>query len=233
MTPTSTGTNPLEGPAAAAFDASRVLAQLRLPEKAALLCGVNNWFTASIQRRAQSVDVPSVEFADGPHGLRRESGVPMVWVPASAYPTASALAASWDRELIGRVAAAIGQEAISQGAQVVLGPGVNMKRSPLCGRNFEYYAEDPQLAGELASSYVTGLQSMGVGACLKHFAANNQELERTRVSVVADERALREIYLAAFERVVKRADPWTVMCSYNRLFGVHASESRWLLTEVL
>ncbi|MFD0522280.1 glycoside hydrolase family 3 protein [Paractinoplanes durhamensis] len=143
------------------------------------------------------------------------------------------MGASWDRDLVRRVAAAIGAEARAEGVQVVLGPGVNMKRSPLCGRNFEYFAEDPMLAGELGAAYVRGLQETGVGASLKHFAANNQEIERTRISVEADERTLREIYLAAFERVVKTADPWTVMCSYNRLHGVHASENRWLLTEIL
>ncbi len=143
----------------------------------------------------------------------------MVWVPATAFPTASALGASWDRDLVRRVGVALGEEARAEGVQVVLGPGVNMKRSPLCGRNFEYFSEDPLHAGELGVAYVRGVQSVGVGTSLKHFAANNQEIERTRISVVADERTLREIYLAAFERVVLAADPWTVMCSYNRLRG--------------
>jgi len=143
------------------------------------------------------------------------------------------MGASWDRDLVRRVGEAIGEEARAEGVQVVLGPGVNMKRSPLCGRNFEYFSEDPLHSGELGAAYVRGVQSVGVGTSLKHFAANNQEIERTRISVVADERTLRETYLAAFERVVKLANPWTVMCSYNRLHGVHASENRWLLTEVL
>lgn len=215
------------------FDVDAVLARLTLEEKASLLSGHDDWYTETIHRPADGVDVPAIEVGDGPHGLRKETGVDMVWVPATGFPTASAMGASWDRDLVRRVARAIGEEARAEGVQVVLGPGVNMKRSPLCGRNFEYFAEDPLLAGELGAAYVEGVQSVGVGTSLKHFAANNQEIERTRISVEADERTLRETYLAAFERVVTQADPWTVMCSYNRLHGVHASENRWLLTEVL
>ncbi|WP_433364095.1 beta-glucosidase family protein [Actinoplanes sp. CA-142083] len=205
------------------------IAALTLEEKASLLSGHDDWYTEAIDR----LGLPAIEVGDGPHGLRKETGVDMVWVPATGFPTASAMGASWDRDLVRRVAVAIGEEARAEGVQVVLGPGVNMKRSPLCGRNFEYFSEDPLLSGELGSAYVKGVQSVGVGASLKHFAANNQEIERTRISVEADERTLREIYLAAFERVVKAADPWTVMCSYNRLHGVHASENRWLLTTIL
>ena len=215
------------------FDVDAVLAALTLTEKASLLSGVDDWFTQSFDRPGLPSPVPAIEVGDGPHGLRKETGIDMVWVPATAFPTASAMGASWDRSLMRRVAAAIGEEARAEGVQVVLGPGVNMKRSPLCGRNFEYFSEDPVHAGELGAAYVAGLQGTGVGASLKHFAANNQEVERTRISVVADERTLRETYLAAFERVVRLADPWTVMCSYNRLLGVHASQNRWLLTEVL
>jgi beta-glucosidase len=213
----------------APFDVDAVLAALTLEEKASLLSGHDDWYTETIDR----LHVPAIEVGDGPHGLRKETGVDMVWVPATGFPTASAMGASWDRDLVRRVATAIGEEARAEGVQVVLGPGVNMKRSPLCGRNFEYFAEDPLLSGELGAAYVEGVQSAGVGASLKHFAANNQEIERTRISVEADERTLRETYLAAFERVVTTADPWTVMCSYNRLRGVHASENRWLLTDVL
>ncbi|MBU2670281.1 glycoside hydrolase family 3 C-terminal domain-containing protein [Actinoplanes bogorensis] len=202
---------------------------LTLEEKASLLSGHDEWYTETIER----LGIPAIEVGDGPHGLRKETGVDMVWVPATGFPTASAMGASWDRDLVRRVAVAIGEEARAEGVQVVLGPGVNMKRSPLCGRNFEYFSEDPLLSGELGTAYVRGMQSVGVGSSLKHFAANNQEIERTRISVEADDRTLREIYLAAFERVVKAADPWTVMCSYNRLRGVHASENRWLLTEIL
>ncbi|WP_433675908.1 glycoside hydrolase family 3 C-terminal domain-containing protein [Microbacterium gorillae] len=215
------------------FDVDTVLSELTLEEKASLLSGVDDWYTQVIDRPGLTRPVPAIEVGDGPHGLRKETGVDMVWVPATGFPTASAMGATWDRRLMRRVAAAIGEEARAEGVQVVLGPGVNMKRSPLCGRNFEYFSEDPLHSGELGVAYVAGLQSVGVGASLKHFAANNQEVERTRISVVADERTLRETYLAAFERVVTRAEPWTVMCSYNRLLGVHASQNRWLLTEVL
>ncbi|WP_323099543.1 beta-glucosidase [Intrasporangium sp. YIM S08009] len=215
------------------FDVDAVLAALTLEEKASLLSGRDDWYTEPIERPADDVHVPSIEVGDGPHGLRKETGVDMVWVPATCFPTASALGATWDRDLVRRVGEAIGQEARAEGVQVVLGPGVNMKRSPLCGRSFEYFSEDPLLSGELGAAYVEGVQSVGVGTSLKHFAANNQEIERTRISVEADERTLRETYLAAFERVVTKADPWTVMCSYNRLAGVHASENRWLLTDVL
>jgi beta-glucosidase len=215
------------------FDVDDVLAALTLEEKASLLSGVDDWFTQPIDRAGLPASVPSIEVGDGPHGLRKETGVDMVWVPATGFPTASAMGASWDRALMRRVGAAIGEEARAEGVQVVLGPGVNMKRSPLCGRNFEYFSEDPMHSGELGAAYIQGVQSTGVGTSLKHFAANNQEIERTRISVVADERTLREIYFAAFERAIRLSDPWTVMCSYNRLFGVHASQNRWLLTEVL
>ncbi|MBW9110416.1 glycoside hydrolase family 3 C-terminal domain-containing protein [Microbacterium trichothecenolyticum] len=215
------------------FDVDTVLAELTLEEKASLLSGLDDWFTQPIDRPGLSRAVPPIEVGDGPHGLRKETGVDMVWVPATGFPTASAMGASWDRDLTRRVGAAIGEEARAEGVQVVLGPGVNMKRSPLCGRNFEYFSEDPMHSGELGAAYVQGVQSTGVGTSLKHFAANNQEIERTRISVVVDDRTLRETYLAAFERVVRKADPWTVMCSYNRLRGVHASENRWLLTEIL
>lgn len=210
-----------------------LLSALTLEEKASLLSGFDDWRTEPIDRPGLAHPVPSIEVGDGPHGLRKETDIDMVWIPATSFPTASALAASWDRDLVRRVAAAIGDEARALGVDVVLGPGVNIKRSPLCGRNFEYFSEDPRLAGELGAAYVTGVQSRGVGTSLKHFAANNQELERTRISVEADDRTLRELYLAAFERVVREADPWTVMCSYNRVRGEHASQNRWLLTEVL
>ncbi|MFF5626878.1 beta-glucosidase [Microbacterium sp. NPDC012755] len=215
------------------FDVDAVLAALTLEEKASLLSGVDDWFTQTIDRPGLPDAVPAIEVGDGPHGLRKETGVDMVWVPATGFPTASAMGASWDRDLMRRVGAAIGEEARAEGVQVVLGPGVNMKRSPVCGRNFEYFSEDPLHSGEMGAAYVEGVQSTGVGTSLKHFAANNQEIERTRISVVADERTLRETYLSAFERVVKKANPWTVMCSYNRVLGIHASENAWLLTEVL
>ncbi|TXK18902.1 glycoside hydrolase family 3 C-terminal domain-containing protein [Homoserinibacter sp. GY 40078] len=205
------------------------LRTLPLEEKAALVSGVGPYHTHAIP----AIGLPAAEVGDGPHGLRTETGVEMVWIPSTGFPTGSALGATWDRGLVGEVAAAIGEEARAIGVQVLLGPGVNMKRTPLCGRNFEYFSEDPLLAGELAGSYISGVQSTGVGACLKHFAANNQETWRTEVSVEADERTLREIYLEAFRRAIEAADPWSVMCSYNRIGGVHASQNSWLLTEVL
>jgi beta-glucosidase len=176
--------------------------------------------------------------ADGPHGLRRKpeegeyariSGS----LPATCFPTAAALASSFDPGLARLIGEALGAEARAQGVQVVLGPGINIKRSPLCGRNFEYFSEDPLVSGVLAAALVQGLQAQGVGASVKHFAANNQETDRARVSADVDERTLREIYLPAFERVVSEASPWTVMCSYNKINGTYASQSSWLLTEVL
>ena len=211
------------------LDIDALLDQLTLEQKASLLSGSNDWWTQAIA----DLDIPSVEVSDGPHGMRRETGVDMVWFSATAFPTASALATSWDTAITEAVAGAIATEAKAQGVQVVLGPGVNIKRSPLCGRNFEYFSEDPHLAGELGLAYVTGAQNQGIGTSLKHFAANNQEVERTRISVEASERTLREIYFPAFERIVTAANPWTVMCSYNRIHGVHASQNHWLLTTIL
>ena len=176
--------------------------------------------------------------SDGPHGLRAQaeggdhlglSGS----LPATCFPTASAIASSWNPDLMSEVGVALAREARACGVSVVLGPGINMKRSPLCGRNFEYLSEDPLLAGVLATAMVHGVQSLGVGTSLKHFAANNQETDRLRVSAEVDERTLREIYLPAFERVITQARPWTVMCSYNKINGVYASEHRWLLTDLL
>jgi len=176
--------------------------------------------------------------ADGPHGLRVQLNAAdhsgsHTSLPATCFPTAAALASSWNPDLINRVGAAIAEEAQAQGVAVVLGPGVNIKRSLLCGRNFEYFSEDPYLAGTAATAFVTGVQSRGVGTSLKHFAVNNQETDRMRVSAQVHERALREIYLAAFEQCVKQAEPWTVMCSYNRVNGTPASQHHWLLTRVL
>ena len=208
--------------------ARRFVDGLSLEQQAALLSGDGPWHTLAIPP-----ELPAAELSDGPHGLRTETGVDMVWIPSTCFPTGSALGATWDRDLVARVAAAIGEEARALGVQLLLGPGVNLKRTPLCGRNFEYFAEDPALAGDLAAAYISGLQSAGVGACLKHFAANNQETERTEISVEADERTLRELYLETFRRAILAADPWAVMCSYNRIGGVHASQHRWLLTDVL
>ena len=218
------------------LDIPRLLRELTLEEKAALLDGSDRWHTEPVDRPA--VSVPAVMLADGPHGLRKQTPEAARLdqrgsYPATCFPPAVGLSSSWDPDLLRRVGEALGDEARAAGVAVLLGPGINMKRSPLCGRNFEYLAEDPFLAGELAAAFVEGVQSRGVGTSLKHFAANNQETDRRYVSAEVDERTLREIYLAAFERVVTRSQPWTVMCSYNKVNGVYAAENRWLLTDVL
>ena len=211
-----------------------LVAELTLEEKASLVIGSDFWHTAPVER----LGVPRIMVSDGPHGLRaqlREAdhlGL-STSVPATCFPTASALGSSWNADLFRSVGEALGREAAAIGVSVVLGPGINMKRSPLCGRNFEYVSEDPWHSGELATAMVQGMQSQGVGTSVKHYAANNQEDDRLRVSAEIDERTLREIYLPAFERVVKNAQPWTVMCAYNKLNGIYCSEHHWLLTEVL
>ena len=209
-------------------------ADLTLEEKAALTSGESFWTTTPLER----VGVPSIMLTDGPHGLRKqaEAGDHLgmgASVPATCFPPAVGLGSSWDVDLLERVGAALGAEASIEDVAVLLGPGVNIKRSPLCGRNFEYFSEDPVVAGVLGAAIVRGIQSQGVGASLKHFAANNQETDRMRVSADIDPRPLREIYLRGFERVVRDAQPWTVMCAYNRINGVYASEDPWLLTRVL
>ncbi len=209
-------------------------AELSLEQKAALVGGGGFWVTAQIA----SAGIRQIMLTDGPHGLRKQAGGGDHLglgesVASTCFPPAAGIASSWNPELVERVAVALGAEARAEEVAVVLGPGVNIKRSPLCGRNFEYFSEDPWLSGELGSAWVRGLQSQGVGASLKHFAANNQESNRMTVSAEVDERTLREIYFPAFERIVTREQPWTVMCSYNRLNGVPAAENHWLLTEVL
>ena len=208
------------------------MAQLSVEEKASLVAGATFWKTAA------APGIAAITVADGPHGVRRtpDSGQDFGLgesLPATCFPPATGLSSSWNRDLVERVGQALGDESRAQGVNVLLGPGINIKRSPLCGRNFEYFSEDPLISGELGASYVRGLQSRGVGASLKHFAANNQETNRMTVSAEVDERTLRELYLPAFENVVKREQPWTVMCSYNRINGVYAAENEWLLTKVL
>ena len=205
-----------------------------LEEKASLTSGADFWTTKAIDR----LGIPSVMMTDGPHGLRKQSGSTdhlglASSVPATCFPPAVGIGSSFDPEIIERVGAAIGVEAAIENVAVVLGPGINIKRSPLCGRNFEYFSEDPILSGILGAASVRGIQSKGVGTSLKHFAANNQEFDRMRASSDVDPRPLREIYMRGFERVVKDAAPWTVMCSYNKLNGVWTSEDPWLLTSVL
>ncbi|GAA3441425.1 glycoside hydrolase family 3 C-terminal domain-containing protein [Planomonospora venezuelensis] len=207
---------------------------LGLEEKASLTSGSGTWNTTAVPGTVRALTL-----SDGPHGMRRqpESTGDALGIhnslPATCFPPAVALGSSWDPELARRVGAALGREASALGVDVVLGPGVNIKRSPLCGRNFEYFSEDPHLTGVMGAAVVAGIQSLGVGACVKHFAVNNQETDRMRVSAEVDEQTLREIYLPAFEHIVREARPYTVMCSYNRINGVYASQNRWLLTDLL
>ncbi|WP_339172332.1 glycoside hydrolase family 3 C-terminal domain-containing protein [Paenibacillus sp. FSL H7-0943] len=211
-----------------------LISQLTLEEKAGLCSGLDFWHTKGIER----LGIPSLMVTDGPHGLRKQKesadhlGLHNS-VPATCFPSAAGLASSWDRELIERVGKALGKECQAENVAVLLGPGTNIKRSPLNGRNFEYFSEDPYLSAEMGGNHIKGVQSEGVGTSLKHFAANNQEHRRMSVDAVIDERTLREIYLASFEGAVKNSQPWSVMCSYNRVNGEYASESETLLTRIL
>ena len=210
----------------------KILNELTLEEKASLCSGADFWHTKAIER----LDIPQIMVSDGPHGLRKNvegSENPNEAIKAVCFPTASALACSFDRVLIESMGKALGEECRAENVSVILGPGCNIKRSPLCGRNFEYFSEDPYLASEMAAAHIKGVQSKGIGTSLKHFAANNQETRRLTVDEKIDERTLHEIYLAAFENAVIKAKPWTVMCSYNRINGVHSSQNKMLLTDVL
>ncbi|HYG58697.1 MAG TPA: glycoside hydrolase family 3 C-terminal domain-containing protein [Symbiobacteriaceae bacterium] len=210
-----------------------LLSQLSLEEKVMLTVGDTFWSTSPIERLA----IPSIYMTDGPHGVRKQLGEGIASlnesVPATCFPTASAMASSWDTDLVEQVGRALGDECLALDVQILLGPGLNIKRTPLCGRNFEYYAEDPVLTGEIGSAFVRGVQSRGVGTSAKHYAVNNQEFERMTMSAEVDPRTLREIYLAGFERVVKQTSPWTVMAAYNRINGVPAPEHHELLRQIL
>jgi len=211
---------------------TNLIKKMSLEEKAALCTGASAWTTVPVER----LGVPEMVVSDGPHGVRRVPDVHTLGaksLPATCFPTATCMASTWDVDLIHKLGEAIAEECITLKVDVVLGPGVNMKRTPLCGRNFEYYSEDPYLAGEMAVSFIKGVQSKGVGTSLKHFAANNQEYQRSTINSDIDERTLREIYLPAFEAAVKKARPWTVMCSYNKLNCTYAAENHRLLTEIL
>ncbi|HEY88167.1 MAG TPA: glycosyl hydrolase [Thermoflexia bacterium] len=211
-------------------DIEQLVTQLTLTEKATLCTGANAWQTVAVER----LGIPAITVSDGPHGVRRVTEMMSNEShPATCFPTASALAASWDVELLQQLGHALAEECLALDVDILLGPGNNMKRSPLCGRNFEYFSEDPFLSGELAASYIQAVQSLGVGTSLKHFAANNQEFQRFVIDAQIDERALREIYLAGFERAVKQAQPWTVMCAYNRVNGDYCSEHARLLNSIL
>lgn len=207
------------------------LEKLTLEEKAELCTGKDCWHLNGVER----LGIPSVTLTDGPHGLslRKPDGDLRESVTATCYPSAVTTACSWDRDLLYRMGQAMGQECLKENVSIILGPGVNMKRSPLCGRNFEYFSEDPLLAGELSASLINGIQSKGVGTALKHFAVNSQEKRRLIMDSVVDERTLREIYLTAFEIAVKKAQPWTVMNSYNKVNGTYSSENGYLQNKIL
>ena len=208
---------------------------MTLREKIAFCEGKNFWET----REFPQYEIPSVFMCDGPHGLRKQEGIEKDYLgvnesrPATCFPAAVLTACSWNEELIGKIGAAIAEEAMDQGVGLFLGPGVNIKRNPLCGRNFEYFSEDPYLAGKLAASYIKNAQKSGIGTCLKHFACNNQEYKRFLSDSVIDERTLREIYLTPFEIAVREGKPKAVMCAYNKINGVYCSDNRELLTGIL
>ncbi len=209
-----------------------IITRLSLDQKLALLTGKDGWTTVAVE----SLGIPSITVSDGPHGLRQVEQIVdgrEVIRKAVCFPTSAAMAATWNPSLVCQVGKALGEECQANEVDILLGPGTNIKRTPLCGRNFEYFSEDPLLAGELAAAYIEGVQSTGVGTSLKHFATNNQETDRHQISTEVDIRALREIYLKPFEIAVKKARPWTVMCAYNRLHGIYCSENQFLLNDVL
>lgn len=211
-----------------------LISQMTLEEKAGLCSGADFWHTKAVER----LGIPASMVSDGPHGLRKQDmnadhlGINES-IKAVCFPAGCGTAASFNRELMQEMGETLGNECQAEGVSVILGPAVNIKRSPLCGRNFEYYSEDPYLAGEIAGSLIEGIQSKNVGTSIKHFLANNQETRRMSVTAQIDERTMREIYLAAFEYAVRRVKPWTVMCSYNRINGTYAAENKTYLTDVL
>lgn len=211
-----------------------IITKMTLEEKAAILSGKNEWQSRDIKR----LGIPSVFCADGPHGIRKQAGAGdhlglNESMPATCFPTAATIANSWNEALGEELGKALGEEAAAQDVNILLGPGLNMKRSPFCGRNFEYFAEDPYLAGKMAAAYVKGIQSQGIFACPKHFAVNSQELRRMAMNSVVDERTLREIYLTGFEIAVKEGKAKTIMSSYNEVNGTYANENKHLLQEIL
>ncbi len=215
-------------------DIEKIVEQMTLEEKAGLCSGADFWHLKSIER----LNIPRIMVADGPHGLRKQDenadhlGINDS-IKAVCFPSAAGLASSFDRSLAQKVGETLGKECRAENVAVLLGPAINIKRSPLCGRNFEYLSEDPYLSGQLAAAYIQGVQSENIGTSVKHFVANNQEKRRSTVSAEISERAFREIYLAGFEEAVKEGRPWTVMCSYNRVNGEYVSQSHRILTEIL
>ncbi len=214
--------------------AEKIVTKMSLEQKASLCSGKDFWHTKEVNEHS----VPSIMMTDGPHGLRKQKdesdhlGINESY-PATCFPPACTTACSFDVELIGEMGAAVARECLDQGVSIVLGPAVNIKRSPLCGRNFEYFSEDPYLSGKMATAYINGVQSKNVGTSIKHYLANSQEKLRLVSDSIVDERALREIYLPAFEDAVKNAQPWTVMCSYNKINGTYASENKRFLNDIL
>ena len=211
-----------------------ILARMTLSEKIALCSGVDFWQTKLMPQHG----IPALTMADGPHGLRKQiDSADMLGInqslPATCFPTAAATGCSWDPDLLRQVGEAIAREAAAQGVGLILGPGANIKRNPICGRNFEYFSEDPLLSGKLAAAWIRGAETVGVGTSLKHYAANNQEYRRYSSDSIVDERTLREIYLVPFELAVKEGKPATVMSAYNKLNGEHCSDNQWLLTGIL
>ncbi len=215
------------------YEIKELISQMTLQEKASLCAGSDSWHTTPVER----LGIPAIMMTDGPHGLRKmvensETGESET-VEGVCFPPAVLLACSWDKELLKELGETLGEESLSEQISILLGPAINIKRSPLCGRNFEYLSEDPFLSGELASEYIKGVQSKGIGTSLKHFTANNQEHNRLSVDEAIDERTFREIYLADFEKPIREAQPWTVMCAYNMINGTHCSEKKELLTDIL
>lgn len=216
------------------MDNKKIIKEMSLEEKASLMSGKDFWQTQNIDR----LGIPSIFLSDGPHGVRKQAAAAdhlglNASIPSTCFPTAATMANSWDIELTKELGRALGKEAASLDVNILLGPGMNIKRNPLCGRNFEYFSEDPYLSGKIASSYVKGIQENDISACIKHFACNNQETKRMVYDSIIDERTLREIYLTGFEIVVKEAKPWSIMTSYNKLNGEYTNENHHLLQDIL
>lgn len=215
-------------------NAKELVSKMTIEEKANFCSGVDNWHLYSLEK----FNIPQIMVADGPHGLRKQDETCDISsvhssIPAVCFPTACATSCCFNTDLLEEMGQAMGDEALYEKVGIILGPACNIKRSPLCGRNFEYFSEDPLVSTKCEGSIIKGIQSKNVGACAKHFACNNQETLRLTISETINERALREIYLASFEGAVKEAKPWTMMCSYNRINGLHASQNEFLLEKVL
>ena len=216
------------------MDKEKILEKMTDREKIAYCTGKDFWHTKEIKR----LGVESIMVSDGPFGLRCQKGESenvgvKDSISATCFPPSVTSASTWNRELLRAEGEAIGEEALEEDVSIVLGPGCNIKRNPLSGRNFEYYSEDPMLSGEMAGEWIRGMESTGSGACLKHFAANSQETKRMVSDSLLDERTLREIYLSSFERAVKKSNPTSIMCSYNKINGTYASDNSFLLDEIL